>query len=401
MATELRLRGGTTAQHASFTGATKEITVDTTKNTVVVHDGSTAGGIPLATENNLTTEINSSVHAPNSGLPNEAGTAYALNVEQLLAKGLFKKTNPSIPAFTKTGNFAVSTSQVFYAEVGGLIVTIGSGVVVSMPTATVGKDYAIWLKTDGTLQATDNFVTPPATNARKIGGFHYAPGGNATGQSGGNSTAQINEFSIYDNNYRPACADPRGMTCVAGTFWSDIYLLNNNPDVNGTSSYGKPIADGSTPPIIPAALGGNGSTNYGGLTWFEAMSIAAVYGKSAFTQSEFMAATFGVTEATSRGSDPVNTGLDAPRTSRWGVMQATGNLYTWAADRGGPFAAASWNANTEGFGSEYNAPNASLLGANWNNGSFAGSRSSFWNVSASASTDAVSLRLRCDHLQLD
>ena len=52
MATELRLRGGTTAQHASFTGATKEITVDTTKNTVVVHDGSTAGGIPLATENN-------------------------------------------------------------------------------------------------------------------------------------------------------------------------------------------------------------------------------------------------------------------------------------------------------------------------------------------------------------
>ena len=47
MATELRLRGGTTAQHASFTGATKEITVDTTKNTVVVHDGSTAGGYPL------------------------------------------------------------------------------------------------------------------------------------------------------------------------------------------------------------------------------------------------------------------------------------------------------------------------------------------------------------------
>ena len=341
------------------------------------------------------------VHAPSTGLPNEAGTAYALNIEQLLAKGLFKKTNPSIPAFTKTGNFAVSTSQVFYAEVGGLILTIGSGVVVSMPTATVGKDYAIWLKTDGTLQATDNFVTPPATNARKIGGFHYAPGGNATGQSGGNSTAQINEFSIYDNNYRPACADPRGMTCVAGTFWSDIYLLNNNPDVNGTSSYGKPIADGSTPPIIPAALGGNGSTNYGGLTWFEAMSIAAVYGKSAFTQSEFIAATFGVTEATSRGSDPVNTGLDAPRTSRWGVMQATGNLWTWVADRGGPFAAASWNANTEGFGSEYNAPNASRLGAYWLHGSNAGSRSSTWNYSASNSNPNLSLRLRADHLQLD
>ena len=76
MATELRLRGGTTAQHASFTGATKEITVDTTKNTVVVHDGSTAGGVPLATENQLTSEINNSVHAPGTGLPNEIQTYF-------------------------------------------------------------------------------------------------------------------------------------------------------------------------------------------------------------------------------------------------------------------------------------------------------------------------------------
>lgn len=45
----LRLRRGTTVQHSTFTGLDGEITVDTTKKTVVVHDGSTAGGIPLAT----------------------------------------------------------------------------------------------------------------------------------------------------------------------------------------------------------------------------------------------------------------------------------------------------------------------------------------------------------------
>jgi hypothetical protein len=50
MATALKLRRGTTAQHSSFTGAEGEITVDTTKDTVVVHDGSTAGGVPLAKE---------------------------------------------------------------------------------------------------------------------------------------------------------------------------------------------------------------------------------------------------------------------------------------------------------------------------------------------------------------
>ena len=46
MSTALQLRRGTTAQHASFTGALGEVTVDTDKDVVVVHDGSTAGGIP-------------------------------------------------------------------------------------------------------------------------------------------------------------------------------------------------------------------------------------------------------------------------------------------------------------------------------------------------------------------
>ena len=50
MATILQLRRGTTVQHSSFTGAVGEVTVDTTKDTVVVHDGSTAGGFPLAKE---------------------------------------------------------------------------------------------------------------------------------------------------------------------------------------------------------------------------------------------------------------------------------------------------------------------------------------------------------------
>ncbi len=50
MAKLLKLRRGTTTQHSSFTGAEGEVTIDTTKDTVVVHDGSQAGGRPLARE---------------------------------------------------------------------------------------------------------------------------------------------------------------------------------------------------------------------------------------------------------------------------------------------------------------------------------------------------------------
>lgn len=38
---------GTTAQHATYTGLPGELTVDTDKNVVVVHDGVTAGGHPM------------------------------------------------------------------------------------------------------------------------------------------------------------------------------------------------------------------------------------------------------------------------------------------------------------------------------------------------------------------
>ena len=50
MAKLLKLRRGTTSQHNTFTGAEGEVTIDTTKDTAVVHDGSTAGGTPLAKE---------------------------------------------------------------------------------------------------------------------------------------------------------------------------------------------------------------------------------------------------------------------------------------------------------------------------------------------------------------
>ena len=53
MARQVQLRRGTTAQHATFTGALGEVTVDTDKDVVVVHDGSTAGGFPLVTVDKL------------------------------------------------------------------------------------------------------------------------------------------------------------------------------------------------------------------------------------------------------------------------------------------------------------------------------------------------------------
>jgi hypothetical protein len=65
----LQLRGGTTSEHSSFTGALREVTVDTTKDTLVVHDGSTAAGFALARESALTTTTD----LANAALPKSGG----------------------------------------------------------------------------------------------------------------------------------------------------------------------------------------------------------------------------------------------------------------------------------------------------------------------------------------
>ena len=46
MATQVQFRRGTTGQHSAFTGAVGEVTVDTEKRTVCIHDATQAGGFP-------------------------------------------------------------------------------------------------------------------------------------------------------------------------------------------------------------------------------------------------------------------------------------------------------------------------------------------------------------------
>ena len=326
----------------------------------------------------------------------------AVHANTLSVLGSFTKSDASIVAFSKTGAFAVSTAVDLVLEVNGEAYSIPAATVVAMPASpVVGTDYAIWVKTDGTLEATSSHTSPPSANARKIGGFHYSPGGNAAAQAGGDTTPSINAYSFWDLKFRPACPDPRGMTLVGGSFWCDIYLTGVDAITNGTSKYNVTMADGSSPPKVPTIYGGNGSTTYGSFTWFEAMELATAFGKRAMTQQEFMAAAYGTTEASSVATDQVSTILNAAYTSKWGVIQSTGVLWTWGIQRGGPFAAAGWNVNTEGRGSEYYAPNASLFGGHWNSGSNSGSRCSYWNNAASVSSDNLGLRAACDHLQLD
>ena len=123
MAKLLKLRRGTTTQHGSFTGAEGEVTIDTTKDTAVVHDGSTAGGRPLARQdmNNVPAGTIMGTQLENSGVTaGQYGSSSAIPIVTVDAQGLV--TAASTTAIDST-TIANGTSNVAVANNGDITAT--------------------------------------------------------------------------------------------------------------------------------------------------------------------------------------------------------------------------------------------------------------------------------------
>ena len=147
MATQIQLRRGNTAQTSIFTGAIAEVTVDTDKNTLVIHDGSTAGGIPLSKESTTSTIFN---HA--NGAFDKANSANVLaqagynqaNTATTSAQAAFDKANQTAQlAFTTVS--ANGTNLVADANNDTLTITsaVANGVFVSGNASTDALDIGL------------------------------------------------------------------------------------------------------------------------------------------------------------------------------------------------------------------------------------------------------------------
>lgn len=285
------------------------------------------------------------------------------------------KADPNLPAFVVTGPRSIAV-RAGTRDATGTFDQQSPVIFADDHELIAGSDYGITVVNGF---ATAWRVGNIPVGEGLIGGFHFAPGGNAVDRSGGDDVPAINPCSLWDLNFRPACPDPRGMTLVNRDglkFWADIYLLGVNHHADGTSRFGVVIADGRSTPFDPKTRRG-----FPKLDYETAGAVMAHYGKGLMSQAEFEAFAFGVTEKTACGSDPKITGLDMKRTSQVGGMQATGAMWSWGHD-----------GSTK--------PRASVFGGSWLSGGSAGSRYAvvgFWPVS---SLDILGARGRSDHLQL-
>jgi hypothetical protein len=88
MAYSVKFRRGTTAEHASFTGAAGEVTVNTTTNQLVVHDGATVGGHTVGSGGGATSSgggvtIYASIAARDAAAANEGDLAFLSDSDTL------------------------------------------------------------------------------------------------------------------------------------------------------------------------------------------------------------------------------------------------------------------------------------------------------------------------------
>jgi hypothetical protein len=143
MTTAIKRRRGTTAQHSTFTGLEGELTVDTTKDTVVVHDGAVAGGYPLLRED-LANNTNVTTNTGTQTLTNKTLTSPAM-------------TNPSYTGTLTGGTGVVNLgSGQFYKDASGNV-----GIGTSSPGALLGVNGRVTLgdqATTGTAGA-GSFIT--------------------------------------------------------------------------------------------------------------------------------------------------------------------------------------------------------------------------------------------------
>ena len=136
MSTQVQTRRGNTAQTAAFTGVVAELTVDTDKKVVVVHDGTTAGGIPLSKESTASTIFN---HA--NGAFDKANSA------NVLAQAGYNQANTATTSAQAAFDKANQTAQLAFTTVsanGTSLVADANNDTLTITSAVANGIFCIW-----------------------------------------------------------------------------------------------------------------------------------------------------------------------------------------------------------------------------------------------------------------
>ena len=191
MPTSVQFRRGTTAQNDAFTGADGELSVDTDKKTIRIHDNSTAGGEEVVVVSATQTLTNKTLTAPNLTSPTIGGTAIAEYISDTVGAMVNGNTENGISVTYQdadntldfdAGDFSITLTGDVTGS--GTVTNLGN---VSFATTIAANSVALGTDTTG------NYVGTGATSGNGISGSVSSEGGtftvtsNATNSNSGNT----------------------------------------------------------------------------------------------------------------------------------------------------------------------------------------------------------------------
>ena len=203
MATAIQRRRGTTTQHGSFTGLAGEITIDTTKNTVVVHDGSTAGGVPLATESSVTSLGGADITAVIAGSGLTGGSSSGDATISIDYENLTGNLVPSANNTYSLGSLTSVWKDVFvgpgslYVN-GQKVIEDNSGTI--QISADSDQNISIVTAGSGSVELTSGSgVIEMKSNVQLTSGKTISTAGGGATKQGGNIDMDSNNINNLDN----------------------------------------------------------------------------------------------------------------------------------------------------------------------------------------------------------
>ena len=216
----VKFRRGSTADHSNYTGLEGEITVNTDKDCLVVHDGATLGGFEQVSVASTQTLTNKTLASPSITSPTISGTASAstlgvtglsttrnLNVIGVTTSAFTQSTNLNVTGVTTTTTLGVtgfSTARNL-TVVGVATATTFSGNVSSTNIQTTnlnvtGVTTAATLRVTGLSTVTNSYVVGVTTSAS----FRPTAGTTSVAPilltAGTNLSAQTSGAIEYDGN---------------------------------------------------------------------------------------------------------------------------------------------------------------------------------------------------------